>query len=255
MVQPKLSEQTAAGLRKLIVKRQLKPGDRFFSENILAAMFNVGRSTIREAVKILAAENVVEIHHGKGTFICRRMGINSDPLGLYFANQNSLFSNLLETRLIVEPQMALLAAKRATNDDINRLERIIRAYDEPFEEREGRFSVLDVEFHTTLADCTKNDVLHRFVPSICDAIWKGREETVDKTASHERAVASHRKIFEAVRDREPDTARAEMITHIRQTAQDINGEVFSDLDSFNGEKSGTANPVSGLNRADAGKHE
>jgi DNA-binding FadR family transcriptional regulator len=232
MVRPKLSVQTAAGLRKLIVERQLKPGDRFFSENMLAAMFKVGRSTIREAVKILAAENVVEIHHGKGTFICRHMGINSDPLGLYFANQNRLLFNLLETRLIVEPYIALLAAKRAANDDIDRLERIIRAYDEPFAGEGSRFSSLDVDFHTTLADCTKNDVLHRFVPSICDAIWKGREETADNTASHERAIMSHRRIFEAVRDRLPDNARAEMIVHIKQTAKDINGEAISKLDLF-----------------------
>ncbi|MDR0638517.1 MAG: FadR family transcriptional regulator [Spirochaetaceae bacterium] len=232
MVQPKLSAQTAAGLRKLILDRQLKPGDRFFSENSLADMFNVGRSTIREAVKILAAENVVEIHHGKGTFVCRKMGVTSDPLGLYFANQNRLLFNLLETRLIVEPHMALLAARRATGDDIHRLERIIRAYDEPSAEQESRFSSLDVDFHTTLADCTKNDVLHRFVPSICDAIWKGREETADNTASHERAIVSHRRIFEAIRDREPDNARKEMIAHIKQTAQDIAGEAFPELDLF-----------------------
>jgi DNA-binding FadR family transcriptional regulator len=232
MIQPKLSEQTAAGLRKLILERQLKPGDRFFSENMLSAMFNVGRSTIREAVKTLAAENVVEIHHGKGTFICRHIGINSDPLGLYFTNQNRLLFNLLETRLIVEPHIAFLAAERATNDDINRLERIIRAYDEPFEDWESRFSSLDVDFHTALADCTKNDVLRRFVPSICDAIWKGREETADNTDSHERAVVSHRKIFEAVRDQSPDNARQEMIVHIKLTAKDINGEAFSELNSF-----------------------
>ncbi|MDR1469803.1 MAG: FadR family transcriptional regulator [Spirochaetaceae bacterium] len=232
MVQPKLSEQTAAGLRKLIVERQLKPGDRFFSENILADMFNVGRSTIREAVKILAAENVVEIFHGKGTFICRRTGINSDPLGLYFANQNRLLFNLLETRLIVEPHIAFLAAERATNDDITRLERVVRVYDEPFEDREARFAALDVDFHTILADCTKNDVLHRFVPSICDAIWKGRDETAENRASHERAVVCHRRIFEAIRDRAPDNAREEMIIHIKQTAQDISAGVFSELDLF-----------------------
>jgi DNA-binding FadR family transcriptional regulator len=232
MVQPKLSEQTAAGLRKLIVERQLKPGDRFFSENSLAAMFNVGRSTIREAVKILAAENVVEIHHGKGTFISRHMGVNRDPLGLYFANQNRLLFNLLETRLIVEPHIAFLAAERAVNDDINRLERIVRAYDEPSTDWNSRFSSLDVDFHTALADCTKNDVLRRFVPSICDAIWKGREETADNTASHERAAAYHRSIFEAVRDRAPDDARKEMIAHIKQTAKDISG--VPELDLFDG---------------------
>jgi DNA-binding FadR family transcriptional regulator len=222
IAQPKLSEQMAFELRKIILERQLKPGDRFLSENTLTGMFGVGRSTIREAIKLLVAENVVEIHHGKGTFVCQRTGMNKDPLGLYFTDQNRLLLNLLETRLIVEPQIALLAAKRATGKDISRLELITNAFDQSVMDQESRQPSLDVDFHSTLADCTKNDVLHRFLPSICDAIWKGRAETADNTASHKRAAVSHRKIFEAIRNREPENARKEMITHIKQTAKDMN---------------------------------
>lgn len=222
LVEPKLSEQMVVEIRKLIVDRHLKPGDRFLSENSLIKMFGVSRSTIREAIKFLAAENVVEIRHGTGTFICQRLGINNDPLGLYFTNQNRLLLNLLETRLIVEPHIALLAAKRASTQDISRLEQIVNAFVESTEDQEVLFSSLDVDFHTMLADCTKNDVLHRFLPSICDAIWKGREETVDNMASHRRAAVSHRKIFEAIQNRSPEDARREMVKHIKQTAKDMN---------------------------------
>jgi DNA-binding FadR family transcriptional regulator len=212
----------ALEFRKLILERQFKPGDRFLSENTLTTMFGVSRSTIREAIKLLVAENIVEIYHGKGTFICQRPGINRDPLGLYFTNQNRLLLNLLETRLIVEPYIALLAARRATKEDIRRLEQIVAAFDESAADQESRFPTLDVEFHTTLADCTKNDVLHRFLPSICDAIWKGREETVNNTNSHRQAALSHRKIFEAIRNRMPKNAGKEMVKHIKQTAKDMN---------------------------------
>jgi DNA-binding FadR family transcriptional regulator len=212
----------AIELRKLIVDRHLRPGDRFLSENTLIKMFGVGRSTIREAIKFLVAKNVVEIRHGKGTFICQRPGINNDPLGLDFTNQNRLLLNLLETRIIVEPHIALLAAKRASSQDMIRLEQIVNAFDESTEDQESQFPSLDVDFHTMLADCTQNDVLHRFLPSICDAIWKGREETADNTASHRRAVVSHRKIFEAIRNRSPENAKREMIKHIKQTAKDMN---------------------------------
>jgi DNA-binding FadR family transcriptional regulator len=220
--QPKLSEQLALEIRKFIVDRRLKPGDRFLSENSLSSMYGVGRSTIREAIKLLVAENVVEIHHGKGTFICERTGINSDPLGLKYADQSRLLLNLFETRLIVEPQMTFLAAKRATVEDIVRLEQIIASFGDSDADTGSRFPSLDVDFHSALADCTKNEVLYRFLPSICDAIWKGRDETADNIASHEKARVCHRKIFLAIRNRQPETAAKEMVKHIKQTAKDMN---------------------------------
>lgn len=222
LAQPKLSEQLAFEIRKLIVDRRLKPGDCFLSENTLIGMYGVGRSTIREAIKLLVAENVVEIHHGKGTFICERTGINSDPLGLKYADQSRLLLNLFETRLIVEPRMTFLAAKRATDGDIDRLEGIIASFGNLDADTGPCFPSLDVDFHSALASCTKNEVLYRFLPSICDAIWKGRDETADNIVSHEKARISHRKILLAVRNRQPEAAAKEMAKHIKQTAKDMN---------------------------------
>jgi DNA-binding FadR family transcriptional regulator len=182
----------------------------------------VGRSTIREAIKLLVAENVVEIHHGKGTFICERTGINSDPLGLKYTDQTRLLLNLFETRLIVEPRMTFLAAKRATGEDIGRLERIIVSFGNSDTDAGPRFPSLDVDFHSALASCTKNEVLYRFLPGICDAIRKGRDETADNAASHEKARICHRKIFLAIRNRQPEMAAKEMAKHIKQTAKDMN---------------------------------
>ncbi|MDR1251808.1 MAG: FadR family transcriptional regulator [Treponema sp.] len=222
LAQPKLSERLALEIRKLIVEGRLKPGDRFLSENTLIGRYRVGRSTIREAIKLLVAENVVEIHHGKGTFICERTGVTSDPLGLKYTDQTRLLLSLFETRLIVEPQMTLLAARRATAGDMIRLERIIASFGDSDADTGARFPSLDVAFHSALANCTKNEVLYRFLPSICDAIWKGRDETADNVASHEKARVCHQKIFLAVRDRRPEEAAREMIKHIKQTAKDMN---------------------------------
>jgi DNA-binding FadR family transcriptional regulator len=222
LAQPRLSEQLALEIRKLIVERRLKPGDRFLSENTLIGMYGVGRSTIREAIKLLVAENVVEIYHGKGTFICERTGINSDPLGLQYADQTRLLFNLFETRLIVEPRMAFLAAKRATGEDIAMLNQIIARFGDLDAGTGPRFPSLDVDFHSALASCTKNEVLYRFLPGICDAIRKGRGETADNLASHEKARICHRKIFLAIRNRQPEMAAREMVKHIKQTAKDMN---------------------------------
>ena len=222
LAQSRLSEQLALKIRESIIKRQLKPGDRLLSENTLINMYGVGRSTIREAIKLLVAENVVMVHHGKGTFVCERTGINNDPLGLKYVDQTRMLIHLFETRLIFEPQIALLAAKRASKEDIKKLEQIMNLFNDLEVNSWPDFPSLDVDFHTALAGCTKNDVLFRFMPSICDAIWKGQQETQNNMISHEKARLCHGKIFEAICNREPEKAAAEMITHINQTATDMN---------------------------------
>ena len=221
LAQPRLSEQLALKIRELIVEKRLKPGDRLLSESTLIDVYGVGRSTIREAIKLLVAENVVMVRHGKGTFICERTGINSDPLGLKYADQTRLLINLFETRLILEPQIVLLAAKRATKDDIKKLEQVMSSFDDSKANSWFGFPSLDIEFHTILADCTKNDVLFRFIPSICDAISKGQQETQDNITSHGKAYSCHRKIFEAITNREPEKAAKEMVIHINQTINDM----------------------------------
>jgi DNA-binding FadR family transcriptional regulator len=118
--------------------------------------------------------------------------------------------------------MTFLAAKRATSEDIGRLERIILSFDNLHADMDPFFPSMDVDFHSALAGCTKNEVLYRFLPSICDAIWKGRDETADNIASHEKARVCHRKIFLAIRNRQPETAAKEMVKHIKQTAKDMN---------------------------------
>ena len=223
LVQSSLSEQLALEIRELIVDKQLKSGDRFLSESALINMYGVGRSTIREAIKLLVAENVVTIRQGKGTFICERIGISNDPLGLKYADQTRLLLNLFETRLIVEPQIALLAAKRAEKEDIKNLEKIITdSFSDSGINFWSHFPSLDIDFHTALAKCTKNEVLFRFVPSICDAIWTGQQETLNNITSHQNARIYHQKIFEAIRAAKPEQAAKEMVAHINQTAKDIN---------------------------------
>lgn len=217
-----LPQQAAIRLRKMIVDQNLKPGDRFPSESDLTKVFGVGRSTIREAIKILVAENVVEIKRGKGTYITATPGVSSDPLGLLFSDQKMLLYNLFETRLIVEPQIAFLAAKRALDEDIEELNQILREFSALDIQQNRRFQVLDMEFHATLARSTKNDVLSRFLPSINDSIREGGHKTLHNPESQKKAIESHSFILEAIKNRNPELARKEAEHHIRQTAEAAN---------------------------------
>ena len=216
-----LSAVAAKKLREMIVEKEMQPGDKLPSESDLVQRFGVSRSTVREAVKLLTAENIVEIQRGKGTFITMQPGMVKDPLGLEFTNQSKLLENLLETRMMIEPQITYLAAQRANQANIDQLAHIIEKIQIAGSSKDNH-TPFDVAFHQAVAECTQNDVLYRILPIICDSIQEGYFKTYNVPGSYERAVQSHINIFEAIVNKDPETAKNESEKHIRQTIEDTN---------------------------------
>lgn len=214
-----LPSVAADKLRKMITDQDMKPGDRFPSEAELVTLFGVGRSTVREAVKLLIAENIVEIHRGKGTFITAKPGMVKDPLGLNFTDKKLLLRNLMETRMMIEPQIAFLAAQRATPENIQKISKIMHMMQEA-NKKNIDYTKFDVAFHTAIAECTQNDVLHRILPIICESIREGYRETVNVEGSFQRAIVSHSNIFEAIQKGGVEEAKFETEKHLRQTLED-----------------------------------
>lgn len=216
-----LSAMAAKRLRAMIIEKGMQSGDRLPSESELGIMFGVSRSTVREAIKLLIAENVVEIQRGKGTFITMQPGISKDPLGLEFTNQEKLLSNLMETRMMIEPQIAFLAAQRASQENIEQLAKIIEKM-QAAGSNKGNHTPFDVAFHEAVAECTQNDILHRILPIICESIQEGYSKTSNVPGSYERAIESHSNIYLAIVNRDPEAAKSETEKHIKQTMEDIN---------------------------------
>lgn len=212
---------TAQRVKLMIIRRGMKPGDRLPTENELAELFNVSRSTLREAMKFLRAENVVVIRQGSGTFVSAGTGIGEDPLGLHFTNQEELLKNLFETRMIIEPQIAGLAVQRATPQDIRNLEYLVHEMD-AIQVNSTQTAELDIQFHTAVAECTHNDVLIRVVPIINEAIRRSHSDTKDNLESFRRAKRSHAGIYKAIAT--GDYMQAKYLTerHIWETLDALN---------------------------------
>lgn len=209
----------AERLRQMIMVQDMGPGDKFPSEAELIAMFGVSRSTVREAIKLLMAENIVEIRRGKGTYIAAKPGMTKDPLGLNFTNQKRLLENLMETRMMIEPQIAYLAAQRATPENIDKIRKIMEKMQNA-NNMKTDYTPYDVAFHTAVAECTQNDVLHRILPIICESIREGYRETVNVEGSFKRAIISHTSIYEAIRKGGAELAKLETEKHLLQTLED-----------------------------------
>lgn len=211
---------TAQKVKMMIIQREMKPGDRLPTEKELAELFGVSRSTLREAMKFLRAENVVVIRQGSGTFVSAGTGIGEDPLGLHFTNQENLIQNLFETRMLIEPQIAGLAVQRATPQDIRNLERLVKEMDQ-IQINTTATAEMDVQFHTAVAECTHNDVLIRVVPIINDSIRRSHFETHDNLESFKRAKRSHTGIYRAIAEGNYMEAKFLAERHVWETLNDM----------------------------------
>ena len=161
-----LAEQAAEQISQLIIDRQLTNGEKLPNEFELAEQLNVGRGTVREAVKLLVARNVLEIRRGRGTFVAHQTGVVHDPLGFaYMPDQLRLAHELLDIRLNVEPWVASLAAQQATAEDVVELRALCLEVEALIHAGENHLR-RDEALHVRIARCTQNRVVCKLLPVI-----------------------------------------------------------------------------------------
>ena len=120
-----LAEQVEDQIYHYILDTPIEPGAKLPNEFELGEKFGVGRSTIREAVKLLSSKGIVEVRRGSGTYVVTTTKGLSDPLGLRSVkDKNRLALDLVNVRLLLEPGIAAMAARKATEEDIERLRRL-----------------------------------------------------------------------------------------------------------------------------------
>lgn len=207
-----LAEQVADGIMNLIQETPYKAGDKLPTEKELCERTGAGRNTVREALKILASRNVLEIRQGAGTFVSEKQGIPDDPLGFSMVNDHvKLTKDLLQVRIMLEPQIAALAAQCAKEHEIRELEEILEEMEAAMKKRED-YSELDTKFHTKIAQCTHNIVMENLLPVIGKGVAVFAREVAQ--TEYDRTWISHRKIFCYIRDHKPFEAEMEMQYHL-----------------------------------------
>ena len=219
---PPLAEQVAEKINQYILDHNLRPGDRIPNEFELCDQLGVGRGTIREAVKLLVARNVLTVQRRNGTFVSEHTGEIEDPLGLaYQQDQTALAKDLLELRIQLEPWIAATAAERATDKDIElmfeqcgKVEKLIEQGINHLEE--------DKKFHISIANCMHNSVIPKLIPIITFSV--SLFGTLSKNSLTNETVIQHRQIAEAIRNRDPQAARDAMLAHLYSNKRRIEAQ-------------------------------
>ena len=219
-------EQVAEQIEKRILNGELRSGDRLPTERDLAEQFHVSRTAVREAMKILAQKGLVDMRPGRGTIVIDGShAAMQDSIGLVMRlrlGEVGGSDNLVEVRGILEPEIAALAAVRATEKEIAAMREAISAMDENLNNADG-YIAADNHFHEALAQATQNALIIILIQSIVNLLSEQRKQVFQVEGGPQRGQIHHKRILEYVIRREPEAARAAMHLHLQQVREDVSG--------------------------------
>lgn len=196
----------------MIKEQKLKPNDKLPTVDELASAFSVGRSTIREALKVLSAQNIIVIKQGAGTFVSEKEGISRDPLGLeYISDDINVIFDMVTLRLIFEPEMTSMAAQFATRKDIQDIKYYCEEVEQLIEQGED-YHKADAGFHIAIAKASGNGVIHKITQVIHSSIKKNIFMTDNILCKD--TVIFHRRITNCIENGGINGARYAMINHL-----------------------------------------
>ena len=209
-----LVEQTANRIVEYFEKNDLKVGDKLPNEYTLAQDLEVGRSTLREAVKMLVSKNILEVRQGSGTYITSLTETVIDPLGFgEIDNHMKLTQDLFEVRFLIEPQMASLAAQHITDKEVAVLERLEKALEKEIHSDGDIHFKLDILFHSAIAEASRNVAMQQLIPIIIQSI-KLYNDFFTSEQSKANTIRAHREIVRAIKNRDAVAARDAMLLHL-----------------------------------------
>lgn len=223
----RVSDAAAAKLERRLLDGQLKPGDRLPAERELAVALGVSRPSLREAIRALVSRGLLITRHGGGTFVTGRLDSSFvDPWRDMLDSHPALQNDLLEFRHMLEGQAARLAADRATDHDIERLDAAWAALDAVYARHDlGACVDTDVRFHLTIADAAHNVLIAHQTASLLRVIHghisRNLEHLHARRLRWDQLQEQHRAIWLAIREHRADDAEQAAHAHVEFVRQSM----------------------------------
>ena len=215
-----LSQSIADTLLSMItIEKRFSAGDKLPNENELSEELNVSRTTLREAIRILVAYNVLEIQRGKGTFVTQAAFEQQSDFG-QLADIKVNAKDLYEMRLIFEPEAAYLAAIRGTDAEIKRILDLGEKIEQEIKSGQDRTDNEHL-FHKAIAQATHNEFMNQLMPILYQAIAKGVTLSVMSQKAVVDTVNDHRMIMDFLEQRNAEGAKNAMKIHIMHAIREL----------------------------------
>ncbi|MDF2924914.1 MAG: GntR family transcriptional regulator [Paenibacillaceae bacterium] len=216
----KIYELVSEQIRGRIERGEVKPGERLESVEQLAKHFQVGRSTIREALSALRAMGLVDIRQGEGTFVT---GIDltrlANPIGDFVKLNKKEMLEFFEVRKIIEAGSASVAAAKRRPEHLEAMRAALQAMHRATGADNNLGEAADADFHLAIAQATQNSVLVKMMNQIADTLRDTMKESrrlwlFSEDSSLERLHHEHTSIYSAIEEQNPMLAQQLMLAHL-----------------------------------------
>jgi GntR family transcriptional repressor for pyruvate dehydrogenase complex len=212
-------ESVLEALKRDLLAGSLRAGDRLPTVAAMADRMGVARASVREAYRVLQNLGLLEMTQGRGTFVAALPADGSAVLRQFQLADGQTLAHLFEARLVLEPAIAAFAAERASRAEAEAI--VDTAREQGRLQRAGLdFLEPDIRFHELLLTAAHNPVVGRMVSAVNELLIDSRRRTMRIPGAADKATSYHLLIAFAVRDRDPDQARAVMEQHVRDVARD-----------------------------------
>jgi GntR family transcriptional repressor for pyruvate dehydrogenase complex len=209
-----ISSRAIETIKEMIVRGELRAGQRLPAERDLAVRLGVSRPSLREAIRALTALNILESRHGEGTFVSSLEPEHlAEPIDFLLQVNNTALVALFEARRALEAEVAALAAECATDLELAQLEDFVRQGRTKVEVFEA-FVIHDVEFHARLRDAARSPILASLLSSVNTLSDVSRRQTAQKATTRRKALGDHEAMVKVLKARDPEAARRAMRAHL-----------------------------------------
>jgi len=228
-------EEVTEQIIKLVKEGKFEPGEKLPGEVKLSESFSVSRNSIRESLKALELTGVLNSWPGKGTFVSKSALLNIRNMELIeLIKEKSTFKELMDVRLLIEPELAAMAAKNATKEDIERLYEVVKEGKDALKAKEYIITI-GMKFHSLIYEISGNKILANFINSITDYLIAQREVIMMKHLSSyiiEVEMDEHIAMLECIKKGNSEKVKQLMYEHIKNSTDIvINGENETKKDS------------------------
>ncbi|MCC7043618.1 MAG: FadR family transcriptional regulator [Acidobacteria bacterium] len=212
-------------VRNLIRRGEVGRGERLPPERELARHLRLSRTSVRAGLQALANQGVLVIRHGAGTFVSDGpLVLDSEQFHFLSALHGLSRREMFEARRALESWVAGMAAERATTEDITALWAAINGMSASIG-NPLRFLDYDLTFHKAVAQASGNEILASIVEMVSRRFFEARRSTLPADRSLPALVEKHRRIYQAIRDRNSHLAQQAMLDHLRDAERQVELEV------------------------------
>lgn len=210
-----VAEKVAENIKKMLFSGEIARGTKLPGETALAKKLGVGRSSVREALRLLSASGYVELKPNRGAFALVTSEDELPSARSWLKLNHEKVEELLSVRSCIEPFACELCAKNITEAGLSALKKQLDGFEAALDSEDWELlSKYDLDFHRTILDESHNRYLIEMYRPLLEGFMQYSRRSLEATYSQSNTLSEHKAVYTAILERSPEEARAAMALHI-----------------------------------------